>query len=59
MVLINAAYGLGENVVQGSVNPDEFYVFKPTLCRGFRPIVQRRMGNKEFKLIYDEGERRG
>ncbi len=55
VVLINAAYGLGENVVQGSVNPDEFYVFKPTLCRGFRPIVQRRMGNKEFKLIYDEG----
>jgi pyruvate,water dikinase len=55
VVLINAAYGLGENVVQGSVNPDEFYVFKPTLNRGFRPIVQRRMGNKEFKLIYDEG----
>jgi pyruvate,water dikinase len=55
VVLINAAYGLGENVVQGSVNPDEFYVFKPTLGRGLRPIVQRRMGNKEFKLIYDEG----
>jgi len=55
VVLINAAYGLGENVVQGSVNPDEFYVFKPTLARGFRPIVQRRMGNKEFKLVYDVG----
>jgi pyruvate, water dikinase len=55
VVLINAAYGLGENVVQGSVNPDEFYVFKPTLKKGFRPIVERRMGNKEFKLIYDEG----
>ncbi len=55
VVLINAAYGLGENVVQGSVNPDEFYVFKPTLNKGFRPIVERRMGNKEFKLIYDEG----
>ena len=55
VVLINAAYGLGENVVQGSVNPDEFYVFKPTLARGFRPILERRMGNKEFKLVYDEG----
>ena len=41
-VLINAAYGLGENVVQGSVNPDEYYVFKPTLKQGFRPILQKR-----------------
>lgn len=41
VVLINAAYGLGENVVQGSVNPDEYYVFKPTLQQGFRPILQR------------------
>ena len=40
-VLINAAYGLGENVVQGSVNPDEYYVFKPTLKQGFRPILQK------------------
>jgi pyruvate, water dikinase len=55
VVLINAAYGLGENVVQGSVNPDEIYVFKPTLKTGFRPIVERRLGNKEFKLVYDEG----
>jgi len=54
-VLINAAYGLGENVVQGSVNPDEYYVFKPTLLEGFRPIIERRLGNKEFKLIYDVG----
>ena len=54
-VLINAAYGLGENVVQGSVNPDEYYVFKPTLKQGFRPILQRRLGSKEFKLIYDVG----
>ena len=38
-VLINAAYGLGENVVQGSVNPDEYYVFKPTLKQGRRPIL--------------------
>lgn len=54
-VLINAAYGLGENVVQGTVNPDEFLVFKPTLSEGFRPILQKRLGNKEFKLIYDIG----
>jgi len=53
MVLINAAYGLGENVVQGAVNPDEFYVFKPALLRGFRPIVRKRLGTKEFKLVYD------
>ena len=54
-VLINAAYGLGENVVQGSVNPDEYYVFKPTLKNGCRPILQKTIGNKEFKLIYDVG----
>ena len=54
-VLINAAFGLGENVVQGAVNPDEYLVFKPTLAEGFRPILQKRLGNKEFKLIYDLG----
>jgi pyruvate,water dikinase len=54
-VLINAAYGLGENIVQGSVNPDEYYVFKPTLREGFRPILQKRLGTKEFKLVYDVG----
>ncbi len=55
MVLINASYGLGENVVQGSVNPDEYCVFKPTLKTGHRPILQKRLGNKEFKLVYDVG----
>lgn len=55
IVLINAAFGLGENVVQGSINPDEYYVFKPTLKQGFRPIVQKILGSKEFKLIYDIG----
>jgi pyruvate,water dikinase len=54
-VLINAAYGLGENVVQGSVNPDEYYVFKPTLKTGHRPILQKIVGTKEFKLVYDIG----
>jgi pyruvate,water dikinase len=55
VVLINAAYGLGENVVQGSVNPDEYSVFKPTLRQGCRPILQKALGSKEFKLIYDVG----
>ena len=54
-VLISAAYGLGENVVQGSVTPDEYIVFKPTLKTGHRPILQRTVGSKEFKLVYDVG----
>jgi pyruvate, water dikinase len=54
-VLINAAYGLGENVVQGTVNPDEYTVFKPTLHQGFRPILHKRLGTKEYKLVYDVG----
>jgi pyruvate, water dikinase len=54
-VLITGAYGLGESVVQGTVNPDEFYVFKPTLHEGFRPILQKKLGSKEFKLVYEEG----
>jgi pyruvate,water dikinase len=55
VVVINAAYGLGESVVQGTVNPDEYVVFKPTLRKGFRPLLQRRAGSKEMKLVYDEG----
>jgi pyruvate,water dikinase len=55
VVLINSAYGLGENIVKGSINPDEFYVFKPTLKAGFRPILQKILGSKEFKLVYDTG----
>ncbi len=54
-VLISAAYGLGENVVQGSVTPDEYVVFKPTLKTGHRPILQKTVGSKEFKLVYDVG----
>jgi pyruvate,water dikinase len=54
-VLINASWGLGENIVQGSVNPDEYMVFKPTLKQGFRPILSKRIGSKEFKLVYDAG----
>ncbi|NTV54623.1 MAG: phosphoenolpyruvate synthase, partial [Syntrophaceae bacterium] len=51
VVLITSSYGLGETVVQGTVNPDEFYVFKPTLKDGFRPIVQKKLGTKEIKMI--------
>jgi len=54
-VLISAAYGLGENVVQGSVTPDEYTVFKTTLKTGHRPILQKTVGSKEFKLVYDAG----
>lgn len=54
-VVINSSYGLGENIVQGSVNPDEYYVFKTTLKSGYKPILQKHLGNKEFKLVYDLG----
>ncbi len=53
VILINAAYGLGENVVQGVVNPDEYFVYKPTLKKGFRPILQKKLGSKEIKMIYN------
>lgn len=55
VAFVTAAYGLGENVVQGAVNPDEYFVFKPTLKKGFRPIVKKRLGTKEIKMIYDVG----
>ncbi len=51
-VLISAAYGLGETVVQGIVNPDEYVVFKPTLQQGFYPILDRRLGSKALKMVY-------
>jgi pyruvate,water dikinase len=53
--LITAAYGLGENVVQGAVNPDEYFVFKPTLKEGFKPILEKRLGSKAIKMIYETG----
>ena len=52
VVLITSAYGLGENVVQGNVNPDEFYVFKPTLETKHRPILKRQRGDKALKMVY-------
>jgi len=53
-VFITGSWGLGENVVQGKVNPDEYYVFKPTLKEGKRPIVGKRPGSKELKMIYTD-----
>ncbi|WP_398330058.1 phosphoenolpyruvate synthase [Vulcanococcus sp.] len=53
-VLLTAAYGLGENVVQGAVNPDEVLIFKPTLEQGFAPIVSRRLGSKAIRMVYGE-----
>jgi pyruvate,water dikinase len=54
-VLLSAAYGLGENVVQGVVNPDEILIFKPTLALGFDPILSRRLGSKEQRLVHQGG----
>lgn len=54
VVFVTSAYGLGENVVQGRVAPDEFYVFKPTLRQGFRPLIGKRLGSKEQRMVYDE-----
>ena len=52
VVVINAAWGLGEAIVQGMATPDEWVVFKPTLTTGARPIVSRRLGSKEVKMVY-------
>jgi len=54
VVYITGAYGLGENVVQGAVNPDQFYVFKPTLKTGFKPILEKKIGAKQKRMIYDK-----
>ncbi|BCT93806.1 phosphoenolpyruvate synthase [Lysobacter helvus] len=59
VVFITASYGLGENVVQGAVNPDEFYVFKPTLRQGKPAILRRSLGSKQIRMVYSDapGER--
>ncbi len=51
-VLINASYGLGENVVKGRVEPDQYYVFETTLKKGFKPIIEKRIGSKNVKMVY-------
>lgn len=55
-VRVSAAYGLGENVVQGTVTPDEYVVFKPTLRTGHRPILQKVLGSKEYRLGLGSGD---
>lgn len=60
VVLINAAWGLGESVVQGQVSPDQYFVFKPLLSNpAFDPIINRRIGMKEIKIIYADGKKGG
>ncbi|MDT8399731.1 MAG: phosphoenolpyruvate synthase [Pseudomonadales bacterium] len=54
VIYLTAAWGLGENVVQGAVNPDEFYLFKPAIEAGRRSIINRKLGAKENKMIYAE-----
>ncbi|HEB95988.1 MAG TPA: phosphoenolpyruvate synthase [Sedimenticola thiotaurini] len=54
VVFINAAYGLGENVVQGTIDPDSFYVHKPTFGQGYRAVLKRRLGGKEKKMIFTD-----
>lgn len=54
VVFITGSYGLGESVVQGAVNPDEFYVFKPTLKQDYKPLIDKRLGNKATKMVYSE-----
>lgn len=53
VVLINASYGLGENIVQGAVNPDEYLIFKPSLKKGKYAIISKKLGRKSIKMIYD------
>ncbi|TLS76004.1 phosphoenolpyruvate synthase [Mariprofundus erugo] len=59
VVFINAAWGLGENIVQGSIDPDSFYVHKPTFNQGFRRVLKRRLGQKEKKMIFAATESSG
>jgi pyruvate,water dikinase len=54
VVFINGAYGLGENVVQGSVNPDSFYVHKPTCKAGFKAVLKRALGSKRLKMVFND-----
>jgi pyruvate,water dikinase len=55
VVFITGCYGLGETIVQGKVDPDEFYVHKPTLKQGFRCVLRRRLGGKQIRMIYGKG----
>ncbi|MCF6764817.1 phosphoenolpyruvate synthase [Thiotrichales bacterium 19S3-7] len=54
VVFITSSYGLGEMIVQGAVNPDEFYVHKPTLIKGFDPIIRKNLGQKAKQMIFSD-----
>ncbi|HIQ27528.1 MAG TPA: phosphoenolpyruvate synthase [Sulfurovum sp.] len=54
VVFINAAYGLGENIVQGNISPDSFYVHKPTYKKGFRSVLKRKLGDKALTMIFTD-----
>ena len=58
-VFITASYGLGETVVQGAVNPDEFYVYKPALKSGHYPILRKNLGSKAIKMVYSDSQEPG
>jgi pyruvate,water dikinase len=58
VVFITGSYGLGENVVQGAVEPDEFYVHKPTFTQGHRAVLKRTLGAKKIKMVYSDGRTR-
>ncbi len=55
VVFVTGSWGLGENVVQGKVDPDEYYVHKPTFCQGYRAVLSRSLGTKELRLVYARG----
>ena len=55
VVFVTGCYGLGETIVQGQVDPDEFYVHKPTLKQGFRRVLRRRLGGKQIRMAYGKG----
>ncbi len=59
VVFVTASYGLGETVVQGAVNPDEFYVYKPTLAEGKPAIVRRNVGSKAIKMVFTDNRHAG
>ena len=52
VVLINSIWGIGEMIVKGLITPDEFYVFKPTLAKGFKPLIVKNLGRKNKKYVY-------
>jgi pyruvate,water dikinase len=56
VVFVTGSYGLGENIVQGTVDPDEFYVHKPTFNQGFRAVLSRRLGAKDKRMVYAQGQ---